>query len=358
MTAKGGKAKEKGAAREELVAKYFRNAGYYVVRAVPFEYGQYEVTDIDLWLYLKSSAVTREISIVDVKNKRTPQAIERIFWTKGLQSALGVTRAMVATSDSREEVRAFGRELDVVVLDGAFLKRLERSETGQSRRQTEDAFESALRNSTLGRLDGDWRGRMRECKARLAPGIEFDSINLWAEHAHFFAEQLLTRNASRALARSCLYRILSYVAIGVDYFLKDAIFLDASSKEERLKDGFRYGSRGRAGLDETIDTSLALMEKFGGTVSSASIRSQLAKELDALPVEGLSEYLARGEVGKKLFALAKSLDEHAMYGGESDSVDVRSFLGCFVDYWGYKRTLFEEFSHNKTIQQTSEDASG
>lgn len=61
----------------------------------------YSITDIDLRLYIRASSVARETTVVDIKNRRTPLAIERIFGAKGLQSALGVDRAIVGTSGSR-----------------------------------------------------------------------------------------------------------------------------------------------------------------------------------------------------------------------------------------------------------------
>jgi hypothetical protein len=74
----------KGYLMEELLRNYFLRSGYYVVRGVPFVYEGFDVTDIDLWLYSRTSSVSREVTIVDSKNKKTPQAIEGIFWVQGL----------------------------------------------------------------------------------------------------------------------------------------------------------------------------------------------------------------------------------------------------------------------------------
>lgn len=67
----------KGPKMEELLRNYFLKAGYYVVRGVPFIYEGFDITDIDLWLYGRASSVSREITIVDIKNRKTPQAIEK-----------------------------------------------------------------------------------------------------------------------------------------------------------------------------------------------------------------------------------------------------------------------------------------
>ena len=84
---KGRQVLLKGPRMEELLRSYFIKAGYYVARGVPFIYEGFDVTDIDLWLYSRTSSVSREITLVDAKNKKTPQAIERIFWVQGLRIA-------------------------------------------------------------------------------------------------------------------------------------------------------------------------------------------------------------------------------------------------------------------------------
>jgi hypothetical protein len=98
VTAKPG---QKGPALEELLKAYFWRAGYFVVRGVPYRLEDEDVTDIDLWLYERPGASTRRRLIVDIKNKRSPKVSERIIWTRGLQMALGVDNAIVATTDRR-----------------------------------------------------------------------------------------------------------------------------------------------------------------------------------------------------------------------------------------------------------------
>ncbi|WP_206206140.1 hypothetical protein, partial [Pseudomonas viridiflava] len=66
----------KGPAAEEAIRNYFLSIGYFVVRGCAFKYNQFDVTDIDLFLYGKSSAFSRERLNADIKNKKTPQALE------------------------------------------------------------------------------------------------------------------------------------------------------------------------------------------------------------------------------------------------------------------------------------------
>ena len=49
---------DKGYKMEELLRNYFLQAGYYVIRGVPFVYEGFDVTDIDVWLYGRASSVS------------------------------------------------------------------------------------------------------------------------------------------------------------------------------------------------------------------------------------------------------------------------------------------------------------
>src|SRR5205085_8304786 len=105
---------DKGDDAEELLREYFLCLNYYVARGVHFTYGGEDITDVDLWLYQRQSPVSRQRINVDIKNKKTPQAIERILWARGLQATLGLDQCIVATTDNRPTVVDFGRDHNVV----------------------------------------------------------------------------------------------------------------------------------------------------------------------------------------------------------------------------------------------------
>src|SRR5215217_5274201 len=118
----------KGFDLEEALKVYFWQAGYFVVRGIPYRIDGEDVTDIDLWLYERPAASTRRRLIVDIKNRRSPRAAERIIWTKGLQAALAVDGAIVATTDRRPSTRKLSKALNVTLLDGDAVSKLTKSE--------------------------------------------------------------------------------------------------------------------------------------------------------------------------------------------------------------------------------------
>ena len=69
----------KGPNLEEVLRAYFWQAGYFVVRGIPYRLDGEAVTDVDLWLYERPTALTRRRLIVDVKNRRSPRVSERLI---------------------------------------------------------------------------------------------------------------------------------------------------------------------------------------------------------------------------------------------------------------------------------------
>lgn len=342
------KALKKGEQTEEILRNYFLKAGYYVSRGVPYKYDGFDITDIDLWLYGRTSSVSREIAIVDIKRKRTPQAIERVFWVKGLQIAIGASRAIVATTDKRDAVKEFGRENGITILDGHFIQRIATANSALTSRISEEEFNEIIQSNALNKLDGDWKGRLFEAKSCLAKGLDFDSCNVWLNHGKYFAEQIITKPPHKELCLRVLYLLCSYIAISIDYMLRELSFLDEQKRKESIENGFRYGNRGAKGTNEIVEASIALIQQFaddGGSVAS-QVRNNLNKELEKLQADILSEYFSKPDVGKSLFSVAREFEELSMAreftSHSNGSIEARSFVGCLLDYWAVDRVFFTE----------------
>lgn len=346
----------KGYATEELLRSYFLKAGYYVVRGVPFRYEGFDVTDIDLWLYSRASSVSREVTIVDIKFKKTPQAIERIFWIQGLKLATKANSAIVATTERRSEVKDFGKDLDVTVLDGSFLARLGPKEGPNPSRLSDEEFQELLNTYTLGKLDGDWKNRIKHCKSLLAKGLSFDNCNEWLGQAHFFAECAISNLPQRDKALRCLYLVCSFIAIGVDYLLKDLSFVEQIERTALLSDGFTFGTRGKSGLGKMIEVALGLVSEHAidGQDVSRRVRTSIEEQLKSLNVDVLAHFFAKPEVGRTLFQTGREFEALAMQRVTPDhtdsSTELRSMLYCLIDHWNIDRTVFNSkqrhlFSH-------------
>lgn len=345
---KGHQALSKGPKMEELLRGYFLKTGYYVVRGVPFVYEGFAVTDIDLWLYSRTSSVSREIALVDAKNRKTPQAIERIFWVQGLRIATKATNAIIATTEKRQEVKDFGRDLGVLVLDGSFLVKLAKSEDPNATRLSDEEFFARINEYSLSRLDGDWRGRIVLSKSLLAKSLSFDSCNEWLGQGKFFAEQAITKGTQRETALRCLYLVCSFIAIAVDHCMKELSFHEQFERSALIKDGFTYGARGSSGLRKVMNVAMGLVEEHAneGPAISQQVRSSVEKQLSQMNTSILGDFFSKNDVARTLFNVAKEFEQFAMIREFASisgaSIELRGTLFCLLDYWGIDRVMFSE----------------
>lgn len=344
------KKQNKGTQAEELLRFYFLKAGYYVVRGIPYKYDGFDITDIDLFLYSKNTGLSREKVIVDIKNKKTPQALERIFWVKGLQAVLKIDNAIVATTDMRPSILKYGKEQNVTVLNGYFLKKLEKLAQEYEYRLTDNEFLDLIDEYSFQRMDGDWKNKINYAKSLLILGMNFDHINSWIDIASFFAQQVLTNPDYRKLALRCLYLICSFIFIGIDFQVRECLFMEQEEKKKYLNEGFTYGAKGEIGAKNTIDTALKLIRNTNqGSVLANQISHDLAIGFRQLPSPILSEYFSKKEISNYLFDLALEFEKLAMnrefqHHSSQENVLIKGTLFCLLDYWNISRSQFEEFS--------------
>ena len=147
----------KGELMEELIRNYFLNSGYYVVRGVKYRYEDNDITDVDIFLYGRSSSITRQRINIDIKNKKSPQAFERILWANGLRELLGFDSCIVATTDQRPVIHKFGQLHKTIILDGAFLARM-RSNSFPNRLAEEEVTSKFAKHKSYKTFGNkDWR---------------------------------------------------------------------------------------------------------------------------------------------------------------------------------------------------------
>ena len=335
----------KGMRLEEILRDYFLKTGVYVVRGVPFVYEQEDVTDIDLWMYSRTSSFSREITIVDIKNKKTPQALERIFWVNGLKQAIDANKAIIATTDSRPSTKLFAKKQNVMVLDGKFLSKLVRKYRDENERISDEELTTLIESYSLQKIDGDWKGRMKACKSVLSKPLSFDSCNYWLIEGYFFAQLVLTRDREKFTALRCLYLIASYIALSIDFCMREISFLDIPERTDKLKEGFFFGDRGLLGTNEIINFSTSIVSNYleNGDVQSRLLKERINSDISKLPVNILAEYFAKTETINHIFSHSKYLENLAMRKSEPqipEALEVKGYLYCLLDYWQIDRQEF------------------
>ncbi|MDF4026789.1 hypothetical protein P3W24_17580 [Luteibacter sp. PPL201] len=337
---------EKGYAMEELLRSYFLELGFYVARGVPFVFDGFDVTDVDLWLYERRSVASCQRAIVDIKNRKTPQAIERIFWTKGLQGALGLDQAIVATTDRRPSVTAFGRLHGVRVLDGDFLSRLDRSALSLSARLSEQEMLSLAGSFPSNQGSLGWRDRILRAKQLLITDLGFNAVNAWLSDGAFFVEQRLLVSTHRPVATRLFYLIISFIALGFDFVSQDLAFENPTKKFEALMNGLQFGSAGERQSGHVMGLALGLVEAYApnGRLLAKRVRTSVERELASSGFSILAEYVSQPGAQSSLFAVAKDLEAFAYSASFTPPSELpvrcKSFLGMLLDFWEVDRRSF------------------
>lgn len=292
----------KGPAAEEALRNYFLNIGYFVARGCKFTYNRFDVTDVDLWLYARNSPLSRERVCVDIKNKKTPQALERIFWAKGLQKVLGLDASVVATTDSRPDVRTFGLEHDVKVLDGKFLARLTKSAKSQQDRISEEEFLLQLEDGPL----GDWRLRYELSKSRLLHSLNFDGCNAWLDDIGV----VLTDTAAGVPRWRLLYVNCSHLLIAVDFILRQHVTSDHDQRKAIIDAGIRFGESGQAFTEKVSLMAASLVESVAAQPGLAkTVQQEIQDQASQVRAEILAEFFAKNTSG--FFDVALTLEAAA-----------------------------------------------
>jgi hypothetical protein len=330
----------KGAAAEELLRNYFLSLGYYVVRGCKFKYNKFDVTDVDLWLYARNSPLSRERVCVDIKNKRTPQALERIFWVKGLQQVLGVDSCIVATTDTRTDVGDFGLQNNVKVLDGKFLSRLNNSPRSHLTRITEEDLLAEFDNDSVGRLSCDWKSRYESSKSRLLLGLNFDGCNAWLEDI----KDVFSDTASGVRQWRLLYALCSHFLTSVDFTLRHLVTDDHAHRRKTIEQGFRYGLSGERFTENVTRMSCALVESVTNQPGlSSTLRSVIKSQASEIKAELLAEYFSKKTGGQELLDTALILEAAAfnptLVMPSSLPSSCQALFGVLSDFFGIDRKL-------------------
>jgi hypothetical protein len=344
----------KGELMEELLRNYFLNLGYYVARGVKFKYEGIDITDIDLFLYGRSTGLSRQRINVDIKNKKSPQAFERILWANGLMKLLDFNSCIVATTDQRPVIHAFGQLHNTIILDGAFLNKL-RSNVFPERLTEEDLLLILSKHISYKTYSNkDWKYIYESSKSKLLTELDFSGFNSTLFNLIYFVEKALVDEQKREDSTRMIYLILSHLLIIIDFIVKDIAFLDTVNKEKKLSDGFKFGNLGKDGVDKIISIAV----QISGNRSATSF----LKSLESIPTDILKEFFSKNDNSKNLHNWSKEFEKLGfnktiINPGQIDS-SLKGVLSLMLDYAKIERRKFFDIypkSFTTTINETDKE---
>lgn len=338
---------QKGPDLEETLKAYFWQAGYFAVRGVPFRLDDEDITDVDLWLYERPAALTRRRLILDAKNKVKPKAAERLVWVKGLQAALAVDGAMVASTDNRPSSRRLAKAMGVILLDGDAVTKLTTSTKLRLDDQySSEAYDGLFKAVDAGRRSNEWRLALLAARSSLLTSFGVHSANTALRIAGFFGEQAITAAPKSEQAQVALrgfYSSCAYAAIGLDYVLADLAFRSQDERRAALINGIRYGHTGTTEALATIRAAIGLIRQHAANGNSIAKQVERGFQQQAATVsaEIIADYVARLSSADALYTVARELERNAysfdMAHYDALSIEARSLLGVFIDFHGLSR---------------------
>ncbi|MET0636349.1 MAG: hypothetical protein ABWZ25_10010 [Chitinophagaceae bacterium] len=334
---------DKGAYMEELLRNYFLSQGFYVVRGLKYRFAGEDVTDVDVFLYKRISTTARHRGNVDIKNKKTPQAMERILWANGVKNLLNFNECIVATTDSRPFIHDFAKVHNTTLLDGNFTGRL-KSDPKAPRLSEDDLMQLLGKYSSLNVFKRDWRFIVEESKSRLLSEMDYSGFNAGLSPLQYFVNKsIVSVDEKKQAATRALYAVISHLLVIIDYICKDLVQIDEARQRKSMTEGFLYGNLGKDGATKL----LAIARKMAGT-SARSV------DFTNVPADMLAEFFTKRENVRGLMTWALAFEQIA-YGTNTENptnldAGLKSVLGVFLDFLQVpRRTFFDSYaSHAQT----------
>lgn len=342
----------KGAVLEEILRAYFLRAGFFVVRGVPFRFADEDLTDVDLWLYERPTGTSRRVQICDIKYKQRPKAVERIFWTSGLAEALSVDGAYVATTDKRKSLRSIAERLDLQLIDGTDIQRIQSSNSVLYINRIGD--EELIQQ--LQSVDKDFRNKnLQEARIDILSSISegfgapsaVRALEAFGRLAMSAVSYHPDSQAARAHGRLA-YLAAAIVCESLDYVSVSAAFRTIDERRDLILNAVRLGALGNENGQQMLKLAFALVEKYahGGKSTAATVEAGLKKDLELIPAEIVADQAVRLLKADQLFLTGRELEMAAysivLTSFDNLSVSTKSMLGALLDFSRIDRARFAQ----------------
>ena len=348
----------KGAGLEELARAYFARQGYVAIRSVWVRFEDEDVTDVDVWLYGHQSDAVRTRAIIDVKDKKSPKAFERIMWTRGMQLALNCDRGFVTTTINNPKVARFAQQQNVSLLTAGYL-RASLGEAALKDRLSLEELQENIKSFSGQKQDGDWIKQIEAGKSAVVSLAPFPAFNQAMNSFRFFSERVATRPQHREQALRGSYLTAAFACIALDSALANLAFEQPKVRHQILYSGVTYGDEGDNRVRHSIETVLSVIAK--GVNNGRAIARQAGDALDLMftSVRGdiIAEFFAREQNSAPLFRVARELEARAHARSRDSltnlSIEAKSVLGVFADFVGARRTALFSNDFSSSIGRSS-----
>ncbi|MER9891771.1 hypothetical protein NKJ40_06650 [Mesorhizobium sp. M0119] len=342
MSAQKNQKVDKGGAAEEALREYFKSLGSFVLRGIPVREAGEDVTDVDLWVYTRTSAHARHVSIVDIKNKKRGKAFERAIWVKGLQSALRADEAIIASQGAKDSVYAFSSRLNVRVISSSVFDAIVKRYAGEDQRLSNEEVDELWRMIAVG--SANLKVQMDSVKVEISRGISFPALNHWVDEAANLLKLGVERERKPGPITRAAYMCSALVGIGADYLGKEHSLSEVSMRREYFRQGLLFGRTDAAASKSYVQFAENVVTEFfdPSGATAARIRAGFETAVEKMPVQGLVEFFAKPNVGTELLKGAIGLEAACFsrtvpHPSELGSLEAKTIIGLVSDYAGLRR---------------------
>lgn len=332
----------KGAGLEELARAYFSRQGFMAIRSVSIQFEDEEITDIDVWLYGRQGGGVRTRNLVDVKDKRSPKAFERVMWARGMQLALGCDRAFVVTTDNSQKAARFAHQQKVSLLTAGYLRHWAEGDILKDRLSLEE-LQGNIQTFSGQKQDGDWVRQIAVAKSAIVSLAPFPAFNKAMASFRFFSERAATRPHHREQALRGAYLSAGLACIALDAGLEKLIFEQPQVRQHMIYAGVTYGDAGDNRVKNSINTVLSVISKGvnNGRVIARQAGDALEEMFASIRADIIAEFFSKEQNSSILYGVARELEMRAHARNRDDltslSVEAKAALGVFADFVGAKR---------------------
>jgi hypothetical protein len=340
---------QKGLRTEELIRAYFIRAGFFVVRGVKLRIAEDDLTDIDAWLYERSATLARRRMVIDIKDRRVPQAAERLFVVKGLAESIGIEGAGVVTTDTRPSLRDLARKNGVLWIDGADLQRLKNSpDVLDTNRISEEQLAGEIQAVDTRRRSRILRDCLDNAKSAVADRFGASCANTALEATRTFAQEAVAAHPDSPAARLAgrlAFFTASLAAASIDFASAETALRPTPERVRHLTAAIRYGADAESTFAHLRWSEAAIREYVpNGTGIAQVVHDRFMSDFASVPAEGLAEIAARLSRTNALFCIARHL-EGAAYSAYPPTFDeltaeAKGFFGAVLDFLEVGRSAF------------------
>jgi hypothetical protein len=277
MSPKKEMLEKRGDAIEFAAASLFQSQGFLVRRSLPLRLAaNLDATDVDVFGVKFVYPFQPVRLICDCKDRMKSQAMERVFWAKGLSSCIQASEVYVAARSARSEVVQYASQHGVRVLTEEVLKEFIDSGAIQQGLEYSHADANAMGSFVPTIKDGiarDPRAKklIDESVLMFHGANPFEDLNVSIDKIALCADSLLSVGATDPTVRfAYAYAMCNYiVVVSLQLLLiaSETLSMTRQARKSYMLQRLTYGAMNRSQVHAILDAAMKFARRSTEPIS-------------------------------------------------------------------------------------------